>query len=143
MAAIKYTATMDSATTLLSTELNSLATGSTTSLSSAYDNDGSGKHWTHANFELYIDFTSAPTAGKAVDLYIVGTVDGTNYGAVSNTNYVGSFAVLNSASAMRLFIYGVPIPSCDFKVALISNSGQTTESSGNTLKMQPYAYEVA
>jgi hypothetical protein len=147
MAVHKYGA-VSAVQTMLTTELNSLANAATSNASSAFANSGSGNRYLQALFELVCTFASAPTAGKPVDLYILPTVDGTNYAdgggstVPSAASYAGSFAVRNSASAQRLVLEGIVLPPGDFKLLLINNSGQAMAASGNTLKMVAYAMET-
>lgn len=148
MALQKHTA-VSSPTTLLSTELNSLASGSRTNASSAVDNDNASNRYLFGTFELAVTFSSTPLSGKTVDLFILPTVDGTNYADGSSSvnpgsgNYVASFPVRAVATAQRLMLYNVPLPPTDFKVLLVNNSGQNMTASGHTLKMVMSAYEVS
>ncbi len=148
MALQKHTA-VSASSTLLTTEMNSLATGNRTNASAAVDNDGSSNRYLFGTFELVCTFGSAPTAGRTVDLYFLPTLDGTNYAdgsssvVPSDSGYVGSFAVRAVNTAQRLLLTGVPLPPTDFKVIVANNSGQTMAASGNTLKIVMSAYEVA
>lgn len=148
MALQKHTA-VTSPTTLLSTELNALASGSRTNASSAVDNDNASNRYLFAAFELAVTFSSTPLSGKTVDLYILPSIDGTNYADGSSSvnpssaQYAGSFPVRAVATAQRLLLYNVALPPTDFKVLLINNAGQTMAASGNTLKLVMSAYEVS
>ena len=123
---------------ILTTELNSLgSTGS--AISSAIDNDADRD--TLADFELLITYGTNPTAGTIIEVYIIRTVDGTNYEDGSTTGpilpasgFVGGFVLRAVTTAQRMIIPGVPIPPRDFKVIVVARTtGQTAAASGNTL----------
>jgi hypothetical protein len=137
-----------SLTQLLSTEINSLASGSLALQNNAtnplFDNSQAGNQYFWADFELVVTFAAAPTAGTTVDIYILETLDGTNYGdgttglAVAS-HFVGSFPVRAVATAQRIMIRGIPLSPVKFQVQIYNNgTGQAFAASGNTLKMLPY-----
>lgn len=137
-----------STTTVLSTELNSDVTAQLT-VSAAIDND--------AGLDLYCDievlhgtYGSSVTAGtKVADIYLLPTVDGTNYptnDADSTTLYpeakyiVGSCVKMSATGTggMRSIITGVPLPARDFKIAHLNTTGVTLAASGNTVIIRVY-----
>ena len=127
-------------TTMISTELNSLTNSSITTPASIFNNTTGARF---ADFELLVTYGTNPTDGSQVDLYIVPSLDGTNYAdgsssIVAANNYSGSFILRATTSAQRLVLRDISIPSCKFKVHLKNLAGQTTSSSGNTLRMLPY-----
>lgn len=140
--------TFSAATSMLTTELNSLASAAISAQSSEYANATSGNRYTHATFQLLVEFVSAPTSGKTVDLYILPAIDGSTYPeggtgvSPSGTHYAGSFIVRNSDADQYLVLTNVPLPPTDFKVLLVNNAGQNMESSGNVLSMIVYGYEI-
>lgn len=135
--------------TILDTALNSFADG-TGVLSGVISNDATTDEldlW--ADLELYIaGFGTAPDDNSAVDVYVVRTVDGTNYednatdGRPMN-GWVGAFIVDNAkgTGAQRLVVPQVPLPPRDFKIYLISNTGQTMNATANTLKAYFYSMQ--
>lgn len=147
MASIKWEDGTES--DILTTDLNSLGNNAR-AISGVIDND--------ANLNLYADFqlevqydTAAPSAGTRIaDLYLLPTVDGTNYpeGSASLTPqqslHVGSFESRNpSISAIeRLVLAGVALPPRDFKVLIVNVSGVTWETTGNVLSIRPYRLQV-
>jgi len=151
MASIKYEAA--AITSLMTTELNSLANGSGIDASAGYDN-GSNLYL-FGYFELNVTFGSAPTAGQLIDLYLMAAPDGTNYDTyVTGASeyapiaaYVGSFQLQAITSAQKCPLGGpaeprlVPLPPVPFKAFVINNSGQAFPASGSTLKMVPYRYQ--
>jgi hypothetical protein len=118
---------------VMTTELNSLASTGT-AVSSAVDNDADLD--TLADFELVIAYGTNPTAGSLIELYIVRTVDGTNYEDVTpQSGFAGAFVLAATTSTQRLIIPGVPIPPRDFKTYVVAKTtGQTAAASGNTLE---------
>lgn len=133
--------------TLASTELNSLANDGRV-LGVEYDNGDSANLHLEADFELAVGFGSAPTAGYAVNLYLVPAIDGTNYGAGDGTDaaqgmtFVGSFSVYNTTSLKRLNLMAVRIPPCKFKALIENKTGQSFASSNNVLLMLPSSGQV-
>ena len=137
--------------TLLDSGLNSLADGNG-ALSSAYDNDDSGGSnlYLWGIFELFINsFGSAPTEGELVDMYFIDSLNGTDFAdgsggssPVANpASLIASFPVRAVTSDQRIVLPSpITLPSCDFKVLLINNTGQAFPSSGNTLKMLPVRF---
>lgn len=136
-------------TSLLTTELNSLANGSTCALGTEYDN--ATNLYLYGLFELNVTFGSAPTAGNTVDLYIVPAPDGTNYddGSASVTppitNYAGGFPLRAVTTAQKIAIGGplslIWLPPLKFKVLVKNGSGQAFPASGSTVKLVPYRYQ--
>lgn len=141
--------TRQSATTLLTTELNSLASGSGSSASSAIDFTSSG-YWQLGDLELYIASSSlAFTSSSYVDVYFVTSADGTNYPKYTSGaswklalgNYHAASIAIHPATLSSEAIYEVcrevRIPSAKFKVVLVNNTGVTLPASSNTLKLYP------
>ena len=129
--------------TALSTEFNSLANGSSTAASSAIDNSSALDMW--ADMELNLGtFGVAPSAGAYVEVYLIPSVDGTNYAdgaaatAPAQELLVGAFSVRAATAAQRLVLRGVPIPPGLFKLLCINRTGQAMNASGNTLKYRTY-----
>lgn len=126
--------------TLLSTELNSLATTAGCDPSAALSN--ATELDLYVDLEMVVTFGSAPTVGTTLDVYLVRSVDGTNYEDASATGpilpangYAGSFTLRAVTTAQRMVIPQVLCPPRDFKVMVLNNAtSQTTAASGNTLK---------
>lgn len=138
-----------SATNAITTGLNSLADGAR-AVSGNIDNG--------TNLDLLLDselqvaYTStAPSAGTIVaDLYLVPTIDGTNYAEGSTgvtpqaSLLVGSFESRNgSTSAIeRLTVTGIPIPLGLFRLVLVNRSGRAFHASLNVLRYRTYKYQT-
>lgn len=131
-----YTATLAN---VLSTELDSLANGSATAAGTAYDNTTNLDLW--ADFVLDVTFASNPTAGSTIDLYLIPSVDGTNYAdsAVLPASYlVGSFVLRAVSTAQKVALLRVPLLPGKAKFAAVNNSGQAFPASGSTVKLRTY-----
>lgn len=131
MATLQWAAP-SSAQTALTTELNSLANGSTSALGSAWDNTSS--RYVQAAGEVYLG-SLTPTAGGYVQVYLVPSPDGTNYGDIVNANLVAKIYPSTSTGAKRLTFENVPLGPFLYKVALLNQCGVTLASSGNTVKL--------
>lgn len=128
-----------SATNCLSTELNSLGNASNTAAGTAQDNTTNLDLW--ADFILDVTFGTNPTANTSCDLYLLPSVDGTNYQTpVSNLGpyYVGSFQMQASTSQQLNMILRVPLFPGKWKALLTNNSGQSFPASGSTVKYRSY-----
>lgn len=131
---------------VLTTELNSLADGNVSALSSEQTNASTLDIFG----DLQLDLASLTIASTAayVGVYFVPSVDGTNYpdwtsGAYANymAQYlVGIILVKNvSATTARANGSGMALPPGKFKVALRNATGAALAASGNTLGIRDYA----
>lgn len=136
-----------SPTTLLSTELNSLATNNGSAASSAIDLTSSG--WQLADFELVLGSSSlAFSSASYVDVYLLPSADGTTYPKYTSG---ASYKIAAHYWSHRIYIHPatlsvesivevvreVRLPSAKFKVVLVNQTGVTLPGSGNTLKLYP------
>jgi hypothetical protein len=137
---------------MATTELNALGNGAA---ALGVEVDNSTALDLFGIFELAVTFGSAPTAGSTVDLYLIVSVDGTNYtdaitgasGSAPATAFVGSFPLRAVTTAQRiplgLGVSGyVQIPPRKIKGFVINRAGVAFPASGSTLKMVPYRYQV-
>lgn len=131
-----------SASTYLSTELNSLAAGSN-ALGAAIDNSTAGR--IYADYELYLAANgTARLDGCYVGLYVLPSVDGTNYAYGSATmdpsfgRLVANIQPDASASACYSVVIGVVLPAGKYKVLVDNQTGASLMSTGNTLKYVVY-----
>lgn len=143
-----YTA-RGTATTVLTTELNSLASAGVSAASSVQDNDTAGARDTMAQFEAYIAAQGANrAAGAYIALYLVPELDGTNYGATTDEcldNYFAySWSLDDAALAARYLVADcVRLPVGDWKAVIKNGTGQALAASGNTIKYRVYSLEDA
>lgn len=140
MTAITHKGYTQSATSILTTELNALGNAMMSSASSAVDNT--------SNLDLFMDLElyvhtqgSARSAGATVEVYILPTVDGTNYADATygNPELVAVFP-LDAATTARYGIRrDIPIPPGSFKLALYNRTGQAFAATTSTLKYRTYS----
>lgn len=144
MATTKHKAYTASIASALTTELNSLGNGSTSSASSAIDNT--------SNLDLYHDLTltvaaqgSSRSAGACVSVYLVPALDGTNYDDVHATTaeLVAVFPLDAATTARQSTRRDVPVPPGLFKYFAVNSTGQAFASSGNILEYRAHSIETA
>lgn len=130
---------------VLTTELNSLADGTVTALGSQVDNT--------TNLDMVVDFQldlaslTISSANAYVNVYIVPTIDGTNYpdSVTTYANFMAGYLVGSipvkavSATTARATLTGILIGPGKFKVAVRSMLGVSMAASGNTLGIRAYA----
>lgn len=128
-----------SETTVLSTEMNSLASGTDSAAGTAYDNTPSTSSlgYTHAIVEFAGTFAATPTDKTSVYLYMLMSLDGTNYPDASSTSAlpVTSFTVRNTASAQRV-VRTIELPPCKVKFMIKHDAVTALTSSGHTVKIR-------
>lgn len=145
---LNYTA-RGTQTSVLTTEMNSLASAAVCTASSAQDNDTAGTRDALAQFELYVAAQgSNRAAGAYVALYIVPESDGTNYGNTTDEcldNYLAwTWSMDDVALAARYLIAdNVRLPVGDWKALIKNGTGQALAASANTLKYRVYTFEDA
>lgn len=113
------------------TSLNAMANAAVV-VGSAIDNSSNLDQY--SAWELICKFQSSPGGGAVMELYLLPSLDGTNYadGAAagpvnpSYNSYVGSFIVEANTNAQRLIITGVTMPTGKFKACLVNKTAQTT-----------------
>lgn len=146
MATIGRKAYTQALTTILSTEFNSLASGSSTAASSAVDNS--------TNLDLYIDllgqvtFGTAPTASGTLDVYLLPSLDNTTFedaktGAspfVAKAMYLGAMELQAIVTAQAKTLTWGPLPQY-FKLVVVNNSGTAFPASGSTLKYRTFSLQ--
>lgn len=132
--------------TALSTGLDSLANGSS-AITAALDNGTDRSIWD--DLELVVTFGTAPALNAPVEVYLVPSVDGTNYADGSATVLpspnllVGTFLVRAVTTAQRVAIRKIELPPGLFKYLVRNQAGQAMAASGNTLKRRPYEMSSA
>jgi hypothetical protein len=137
------------ASTVLSTELNSLANAGN-AISAAIDNTSTGFAGTMwSDWELYLNApATARTTGCYVGFYVLPSVDGTNYAYggtsldPSPNRLVGTFVPDASASARYCALTHVQLPAGKFMILLDNQTGASLMSTGNTLKTRFFNEEI-
>lgn len=106
------------------TELTSLAAAAYSAPSAAIDN--STLLDLYDDLELVVSLAATAVANTLIEVYLIPTLDGTNYAdAAAGTAtppaanlYVGGFPVRAVTTAQRMLLRGVPIPPYLFKYVL-------------------------
>lgn len=128
-------------TDVLTTELNSLATNST-ALTASIDN--TSNHFIYVDLELEVTFGTAPVLNAGINIYLLSSVDGTNYadgsagapGTIPDPNLlVWTFLCRAVTTAQRKTTKppGIEVPPGLYKLLLENKAGQTTAASANVL----------
>lgn len=144
MSTIQWT-TPASIETVLSTELNSLA-----SAAGAVSDVLTSDRKLYGDLELVVTFGTAPTDGSLVEVYVATRQDGTNFedyatgasGYGPRAGFVGGFPVRNVTTGQRIHLRQVVLPPVDFRIYVLNRTGQSMAASGNTVKLRRYTEEV-
>jgi len=148
MATIKHKAKA-SAETVMTTEMNALASGSLAITSSAISNDAAGELDLYADFRLYLATQgTARSAGANVTVWILPEVDGTYpYGSAALEPQaeliVGSFSFDAAVTARYAVLRDVPLSPSDFHLVVQNNTGQALGATGNTIVIERHSIESA
>lgn len=142
MATVTHAAPTAEATPI-TTEANSLADGSFCVDSGSIDNETG--EYLYASFELELA-SLTPTAGGYVGLYIIPTLDGTNFGDSTTppeTALAAVFPVTSTTGAKRVMAFNIPLPPLEFKCVLGNHTGVAFGASGNVLTIRRHNIDVA
>ncbi|MBX9697865.1 MAG: hypothetical protein K2X74_00455 [Acetobacteraceae bacterium] len=139
-----------SAITLATTALNSLAAAAWSDQLTEHDN--TTDRYLYGDFDLLLGADLTAAAGSPfVGLYLIPTLDGTNYpnppsgtGAAPGSYFAGSFMANASAVFRRGVLRGVVLPPLKWRAKLFHSLHGSTAfaSSGNVLTFRPYNEEV-
>lgn len=122
----------------ISTELNSLANGAFSAVSGIYDNTTNLDEWGVVQFDLA---SLNPTTGAYLQLFLVQSLDGTNYeDAPSSTNpgsaqLVAYVSLATGAATKRATTQPFRLPPGKFKWVVKNQSGVAFAASGSTGKL--------
>lgn len=132
-----------SVSSVLTTELDGLTSGTMSAASGAYDNA--------TNLNIYADIevnlgSASPAAGAYVALYIAERADGTNYPAqasadmrLSSTQLLAVIPIgVTASTPQRVVARNVVIPPESFKLYLDNQTGANLAANGNTVKILTY-----
>lgn len=140
----------ESAATLLSTELQNVADGSTTVDGADYDN--ATNKYQYGSFFFFGTFDAACDAGATVELHLFYKLDGTNYGDgedgdVANVqpsgNSLHGIFIIGAQADVYQQVLNVPLLPFAFRAAVKLNTGQDlTDVATHWLKLYPHNNEV-
>lgn len=128
--------------------INSLTDNEYTDLSDAIDN--STDKYAFVDLELVLGSAAFTGTDSGVELYLVPSVDGTNYPTWAGNGtadeqentvfFVGFFPLTGTTAAQRATLLRVPLPNGLYKYGLRNRGNVTLAGSGNTLKWRPHSY---
>lgn len=135
-------------TTVLNTGLNALANGAMSAASANYANQ--------TNLDLYVDIevfldTLSPTAGAYVAIYVLESVDGTNFPAQSTADLLLTSTQLlvtipvgtTPTTTQRVTARNILLPPALIQFKLYNGTGVALASTNNsTVKVLPYNYNL-
>lgn len=131
--------------TYLSTELNSLADQGN-KLGAEIDNETNRDRF--LSVELNVAAPASRTAGGFVSLWILYSLDGTNFSTGSDSidpefgAHLGNFGLPGDTTAHRAPVIHATIRPYKFKLLVINETGVAFAASGNTLKHRTFNEEI-
>lgn len=149
MTDVRKSAYLAEAQTVLSTELDSLAVDTWSAVSSEVDNSTNN----YMFMDIEVDLASITPTGTdaALEIYIVPSVDGTQYPSTSNSGtaaeqentqyFVGSVTLSLDAEVQIHMLRGIEVPTGKWKMFVRNKSNVQLATSGSTVKWRPWAYK--
>jgi hypothetical protein len=133
--------------TVMSAELNGLANNAIATSATPFDNT--------VNLDLLVDIevflaSLSPVAGAYINLYYLGSADGTNFPAPSaadlrltSTELLVSVMIgTTAATAQRIYVPSIPIKPVKANIVFDNQSGVALNATGNTIKFLAYDYNL-
>jgi len=136
------------------TTLASLANNGYTSLTDEIDNNsgGSGSPGYYAvDLRLVLASAAFTGGGSAIEVYLVATVDGTNYPTwgtgtsdlqANQAKYVGQFVLTGTTAAQAEVLLNIAVPAGKYKWAFRNKGGVALAASGNTIYWRPWSLQM-
>lgn len=134
-------------------KIDSLTDNEWTDLSDEVDN--TTNLYAFADLDLVLGSAAFTGSDSGIEVYIVPTVDGTNYpdwsgnstsDAPQQTHYFAAFLPLTAATAARRVVsasqWSIELPQGKFKFGIRSRANVTLAASGNTLYYRPKSYQA-
>lgn len=134
-------------------KIDSLTDNEWTDLSDEIDN--SSNKYAYADLDLALGSAAFTGSDSGIEVYIVPTIDGTNYpdwsgnattDAPEQAHYYVAFLPLKAATAARRVVSSsqaaIELPQGKFKFGIRSRANVTLASSGNTLYWRPKSYDA-
>lgn len=127
--------------------LDSLTDNEYTDLSDAIDN--SSNKYSFADIEIVLASAAFTGTDSKIEVYIVPSVDGTNYGQWTGNSttdeqenagyFVDEVTTTGTTAAQRMTLRDVPLPNGLFKFGFRSRANVSLAASGNTAKWRPHS----
>jgi len=138
MATIKYSA-LTSQGAQLTTQLNALGSATMSAAGPTYDNTTNRDRW--GMVEVVISGTYTPTAGASYTVYLVNSLDGTNFDDGASSTDPGSHEIVatlavkvaSSISPRATSTFPFPLPPTKFKFVLKNGSGATLPANNSSV----------
>jgi hypothetical protein len=134
-------------------KIDSLTDNEWTDLSDEIDN--STNKYAYADIDLVLGSAAYTGSDSGIEVYIVPTVDGTNYpdwsgnataDAPEQGHYYATFLPLKATTAARRVVSSsqaaIELPQGKFKFGIRSRANVTLAGSGNTLYYRPKSYDA-
>lgn len=131
--------------------LDSLADNEFTDLSDEIDN--TSNLYKVSDFEVVLGSAAFTGADSGLELYIVRSVDGTNYPTWTgngtsdeqeNVKYLRDSSLTTGTTAsQRMVFFDIVLPPGKFKVAFRNRANVTLAGSGNTVKHRPHSVQMS
>ena len=135
-------------TTILSTQLNSLAASSANVLSSAGSAFQNTSGYIYCDVEFVAGGTYTPTAGAFLELWLLRSLDGgSNYEDGSSTVAPGrpadAFISVRAGTTItpRSGFPGLILPPSFYQAIVRNQTGATLPASGNIIRISSYSYQ--
>lgn len=115
--------------------------GQVSAANAVFDNSSTGDLDFFCDARLVVTFATAPTAGKAIELYLSYELDGSNFADTNNTtppynDLVGVFPVQGITTVQHIDIHRAPLSPYKLQ-AYIRNQTDQQMSAGWTLTLYP------
>jgi hypothetical protein len=148
MASINYESPTNE-TTLLSTELNALATDTLVNGTTILDNSTNRDIYGIAELDLGASTDLSAQTNSTCYLYLIPSYDGTNYAdnadetdeEIAGVYMVGTFSFTQKTDSQRAIIEGISLSPVKYKAVLQNSLGVALNATGNTVKIKTYALE--
>lgn len=132
--------------TVLSTELNSLASGTTATSGLGTEYNNTTGLYLYADCLLLLGADATAAAGYPfISLYLVPLSDATTYpnppastGLIPENYRVGNFVAVPSTTFRRATLRGIVLPPFKFKMGLMNVLGAAFNATGNTVVIYPF-----
>jgi hypothetical protein len=149
MADIRVSTYQGSPTTVLTTQLNSLANLTWSALSSAVDNSTNG--YMYVDIEVVLASLTPTGDDAAIEIYLVPSIDGSTYPnytesgtseEIENAPYfVGAVPLSLDTEAQTQVLRQIELPPGSFKIGVRNQANVGLAASGNTVRLAYWTYK--